>query len=217
MPDYIRLCMDTWKERYTLLNYENLNRYTDLNTEQLKRFTLPQVADCVRVHILRDHGGYWLDADTIMLTGEMPDTMMIGDPASRTQSIGYLYAEKAGMDLYKEWASYQDSVLSDLNASRHWSVMGNRFTDHYVKQHKEVTISEIEPCCPETYMITDTTERYFKYVDFYFSRTFWLGDIKKTNMLMLHNSWTPTWYKRLPKDDVLKQKCTLSHILKEVL
>ena len=64
MPDYIKLCMYTWHFPVTILNYDNLNNYTDLQiTSQLERFTLPQIADCVRVHVLRDQGGYWLDAD----------------------------------------------------------------------------------------------------------------------------------------------------------
>ena len=41
MPGYIRLCMDTWKVPYTLLNYDNLNEYTHFNIEKAKRFTLP--------------------------------------------------------------------------------------------------------------------------------------------------------------------------------
>ena len=217
IPDYIRLCMDTWKVQYTILDYGNLSEYTDLKIKQLQRFTLPQIADCVRVHVLRDSGGYWLDADTIMLADKMPDAMMIGNPALRTQSIGYLYARERGMALFTEWAAYQDSVLDDPNASHHWSVMGNMFTDRYVKQHNEVTICPIKMCLPETYLIRDDAERYYKYLRFYFNSAYRLDDIEPTNILMLHNSWTPQWYKELSADAVLKQGCTLSNILREVL
>ena len=54
MPGYIRLCLDTWKVPCTVLNYDNVNDYTDLPLDKLKRFTLPQIADCVRVHVLSD-------------------------------------------------------------------------------------------------------------------------------------------------------------------
>lgn len=61
MPEYIRLCMRTWKFQYTVLNYDNLKEFTDFDIENTKRFTLPQIADAVRVHVLRDNGGYWLE------------------------------------------------------------------------------------------------------------------------------------------------------------
>ena len=217
MPDYIKLCMNTWKFNYTVLNYENLNKYTDLQvTNQLKRFTLPQIADCVRVHVLRDQGGYWLDADTIMITGELPTTNMIVNSSDRTQTIGYLYSEP-NSKMFTEWAKYQDSVVRNPNASHRWSVMGNDFTDEYVKTHPDITICPVDYCWPETYMITKDIPRYEKYQKFYFECSCTLHDLLPTNMLMLHNSWTPNWYKKLSADEVLNQKCTLSNILKETL
>lgn len=40
MPDYIKMCLDTWKREYVLLNYDNLNQYTELPIDKMKRFTL---------------------------------------------------------------------------------------------------------------------------------------------------------------------------------
>ena len=73
MPEYIKLCMATWKFPYTVLSYENLPNYSDIPVNRLKHFTLPQIADYIRVHILRDYSGYWLDTDTILLNPELPD------------------------------------------------------------------------------------------------------------------------------------------------
>ena len=50
-----------------------------------------------------------------------------------------------------------------------------------------------------------------------FNNKFHLSDIKKTNMIMLHNSWTPEWYKLFTKDQVLSYDCTMSNILREVI
>ena len=36
MPAYIKLCMQTWKIPYVLLNYDNVNQYTDIPIEKLK-------------------------------------------------------------------------------------------------------------------------------------------------------------------------------------
>lgn len=214
MPGYIKLCMDTWKVPYTVLNYDNLHKYTDISIEPLKRFTLPQIADCVRVHVLRDQGGYWLDADTIMLTGKLPDTDMVGDPDKRTNSIGFLWS-KPHSHMFTEWARFQDEIISGEGTPTHWATMGNAFTDPYVKEHEEVRIYPLEDFCPETYMSKGT--RLQKYRQFYFEEQYSLKDIKPTDLLMLHNSWTPEWYKNMPKGKVLDANCTMSNILREAL
>ena len=218
MPAYIELCMNTWLFPHIILNYENLHHYTNLQiTPELRRFTLPQIADVVRVHVLRDQGGYWLDADTIMINDNLPTTTMIGNPMLRTNTIGYLYAENPHMPMFDEWAAYQDVVISNPNIPHSWSMVGNDFTDRYVAEHSEITISDVSNCWPETYMIKDNMPRYDKYSKFYFGTHYRLFDINPTDMLMLHNSWTPDIYKKLSADEIINDDCTLSNILKEVL
>lgn len=214
MPDYIRLCMKTWKTQFTVLDYDNIHNYTDLTIEKLKRFTLPQQADCVRVHVLRDQGGYWMDADTIMITGQLPDTDMVGDPQTRENTIGLLYSEP-NSEMFREWAKYQDEIINGQGTPTHWDVMGNAFSDPYVKQHKDVRIYPVRKFWPETYMIQDNCPRYNKYLRFYFEEHHNISDIEQTDILMLHNSWTPDWYKRLSTEEVLEHNCTLSNILRE--
>lgn len=216
LPAYVELCLATWKKPFEVLNYNNLHKYTDLKIEPLKRFTLPQIADCVRVHVLRDHGGQWLDADTIMITDRLPEETMVGDPVKRTCSIGVLNAEP-GAEMFKKWASYQDSIINGRETSKLWSVMGNSFTDPYLRNHPEITVHNIEAFYPELYMIPDEMSRGGKYVEFYFKKNFHLKDIRPADLLMLHNSWTPGWYKDLNKLEVLNCNCTLSNILRETV
>lgn len=215
MPDYISLCMESWKVPFTVLNYDSLNRYTDLPVDRIKRFTLPHIADCVRVHVLRDQGGYWLDADTIMITGQLPDTDLVGDPEGRTSSAGLLYSEPQS-DLFVEWARYQDKIIYGNEVPTYWATFVNAFSDPYVKEHKEVRIHQIEDYWPETYMIDEPIPRYEKYKKFYFESCYHLSDIHSTDLLMLHNSWTPAWYKNLSTGALLDTDCTLSNILREV-
>ena len=216
MPAYIRLCMATWKMPYIVLNYDNLRQYTDFDIERAKRFTLPQIADCVRVHVLRDNGGYWLDADTIMLGDKLPDTDMVGDPESRDNSIGLLWAEPHSQ-MFTEWAAFQDEIIRRDDTPSYWATMGNAFTDDYVKRHEQVRIHPIDDYCPETYMIREDIPRWQKYRRFYFEERNTLSDIRPTDVLMLHNSWTPEWYKNVPEGKVLDANCTMSNILREAL
>ena len=216
LPAYVELCMATWKQPYILLNYDNVLKYTDIDIEPLKRFTLPQIADCIRVHVLRDNGGYWLDADTIMISGDLPEETMVGDPEKRTNSIGLLHTEK-GSEMFREWARYQDEVINGPHTPRLWSIMGNSFTDSYLIGHPEVTICPIDRFYPETYMIDENLPRYDKYRRFYFDSSYFLKDLHKTDLLMLHNSWTPGWYKDLSEREVLSLNCTMSNILRETI
>ena len=217
-PAYIELCMQTWKFPYVVLNYKNLNEYTDLKADaNLKRFTLPQIADAVRAHVLRDQGGYWLDADTIMITGKLPEETLIGYPDKRECTIGFLHAEEPHMPIFEEWAAYQDKVIADPNSGGNWDVLSNAFVDPYIREHPNVSIAPVRGCWPETYMVGGDIPRSEKYRKFYFEATHGLSDIEPTDMLMLHNSWTPKFYKSLSGLEFIRAGWTMSNILREVL
>ena len=90
--------------------------------------------------------------------------------------------------MYVKWAEYQDKIINSNNNSKLWSLMGNSFTDDYIKNHEEVKIYPIENCWPETYMIKVGNDRYSKYNELYFKKNYSLKDLNDTPMLMLHNS-----------------------------
>lgn len=215
MPAYIELCMATWKIPHIVLNYGNLHEFTDLDIEPMKRFALMQIADVVRVHVLRDQGGYWLDADTIMLSDKLPDTDMVGFPETRANTIGLLYSEPHSA-MFEEWAEYQDRIIHSGICDHRWSLMGNEFTDPYVRNHKEIRIHPVTDYWPEIYMIGSKLPRFNKYMQFYFEKKYHLSDLKPTDLIMLHNSWVPAWYRSMTKQEVLNHHCTLSNILREV-
>jgi len=216
MPAYIEMCLKTWKLPYVMLNYGNLREYTDYDIEGAKRFTLPQIADAVRVHVLRDNGGYWLDADTIMIGDELPEETIMGNPINRLNTIGFLHAKKPHENMFEEWAAYQDKVIADPSYDYRWDILGNRFTDPYLIEHREIPIASVSNRWAETYMIPDC-KRLYAYQQFYFNDKYHLSDLRETDMLMLHNSWTPEWYKILPEQEVLNCDKTLSNILREVI
>lgn len=216
MPAYIRLCLDTWKLPFVILDYNNVNQYTATPiTKQLEsiRFSMPQIADYVRVHVLRDNGGIWLDADTIMITDKLPEAHILGNPYNGDNTIGFLQAEKDS-EFFKQWAHYQESIIERSN-DRSWDILGNRFTDNWIKGGKPIIVQNITQSWPETYMIKEPVPRRQKYHKFYFESDYHLDDILPTDILMLHNSWTPQSYKELTIEQVLSKNCTLSNILRE--
>ena len=213
MPAYIEICLRTWKLPFTMLNYENLHNYTDLPINQLKQFTLAQQADCVRVHVLRDNGGYWLDADTLMLDDKLPEYTVLGDDDTRINTIGFLHTEPQA-EMFIQWAKYQDQIIANPPADGDWSLMGNAFTDEYLKEHREIKIGNIYEYWLET---EDNQDRYSKYLRFYFGQQNKFNKAEASEIIMLHNSWTPKWYKELSKNEVLVNNCTLSDILRELI
>ena len=104
MPAYIKLCLETWKFDYTVLNYRNVLDYTDIDIERAKRFTFAQISDAVRAHVLRDNGGWWLDADTIIVTGKLPEENIIGDHDTRTHSTGVSHFTEDAKDFFEKWS-----------------------------------------------------------------------------------------------------------------
>lgn len=228
-PPYIDLCMRSWPFPYILLNYNNLGEYirgfdSKKNIEKLKSFTLPMQADYIRAHVLRDNGGYWLDCDTIVCSDKLPDAFIFGDDVMRTNTIGFLHAPKDHTAIglfFADWCEYQEAVLNDPNHSMMWNVMGNAFTDKYLKMHKAFDISPIEEHWPETFMVPGKASRIDQYQKFYFSDKWKLPELRsfnvETDIFMLHNSWTPGWYKQLSSDEVFAHSCTLSNILNSVL
>ena len=219
MPEYLKLCIDTWKFPFVILNYNNLRQYTEQIPEKVKQLSLPKIADYVRVHVLRDNGGYWLDVDTIFLTNELPKENILGFPETRGNTIGYLNTTQ-NSDMYIEWCKFQENTISSIPDMKNeditnWDVMGNRFTDTYLKDHTEIVIGNIKNYWPEINFMDDNRHRKQKYVDFYFNQNYGTNDLNGYKMLMLHNSWTPDYYKKLSRDEIFHHNCTLSNILRE--
>lgn len=214
MPAYVQLCLDTWRVGFTLLDFNNLHRYTDVDITKLGKYSYAQVSDIVRAHVLRDNGGYWIDADTIMLSNELPETNMIGWPEDRCAHCGYLHFARRSPFLMN-WANEQDKRINE-NADGDWSLFANGISDFLLEKHPEVRIEERQRYFPESYMIP-LLGTYGQYNKFYFGGSYSLDNIRETPLIMLHNSWTPAYYKELTKTDVLSSNCTLSKMLKEAL
>ena len=212
-PAYIGFCMSTWNFPYTVLNYGNLRKFTDLDIEEIKKYTLPQISDIVRAHVIRDHGGHWLDADTIVIGDRLPTENVIGDLDTRWCHTGICYGEK-GDAFFTAWAAYQDGIIGRERTG--WSMFVNDFTDGYIREHKEITIYDIHRCCPELDAYTLWNDE-IKYQNFWFNSNRHLKDLPEgTEIIALHNSWTPQKYKDLPAHLVLYENCTMSNILREV-
>lgn len=210
MPEYIKMCLETWKVQFVILNRENLGQYTDMPLHLLDYKAPAHQSDIARIHVLRDSGGTWLDTDTIMIKAKFPDADFVGNPEKRYMSGSYIRAEKQS-DMMVKWCEYQERATYTGN----WTVFMNGFAEPYLQEHKEIPIDDIRKGWPETYMIKERVDRPTKYNRFYFEDNYHLDDIELPNMLWLHNSWTPDWYKMMSREQIESHQCTMSNLLKE--
>ena len=219
MPSYLRMCLDTWQCPFTILTFDTVSKYTNSLPKQLFQLSLPKIADYIRVHVLRDNGGYWMDVDTIMLNNLLPTATILGDPTTRISTIGFLHTEPMA-PMFVLWAKYQDLILNHrssdiLKICAKWNVMGNAFIDRYLKHDKNVIIGAIQKYWPELSCGVNNSTHYLSYNTFYFENSYSVKPIYDNfDMLMLHNSWTPAYYKNASREEVLNMDCTLSNILR---
>ncbi len=74
MPEYIKLCLESWKKylpdyEIIMLNYSNLDEWIGKNCYDkilYEKFTPAQQSQAIRAAVLEQHGGIWFDLDIIV-------------------------------------------------------------------------------------------------------------------------------------------------------
>lgn len=243
IPFYLRLCMETWKKflpnvKIVLLDYKNIGEYVDMNELAPKllsgRFSLPMISDALRAALLAERGGIWMDIDTIILSSDaekyfLPDaenkTVFFGSPKGRAAHIAFINAPPAARCI-SLWLDYIRENLRNLTPETEipWHFMGNSFTTPYIRKHPdEIKIFEAEIHKPEKAIINDALKKTYPvnpnlgaYKRYYFHQNHHLSEID-TDLILLHNSWTPKPYKNFSPEEVLRCDCTMTNILAEIL
>ena len=120
LPAYIKLCMQTWTKflpdyEIIVLDWSNLSDYLSDSAYKnvvFKHMSLAKQSDALRAALIKEHGGIWLDADTIItnpnflntVTKSKSDVVMIGRPKTDGVIYGaFIYAAKPNTDFIKDW------------------------------------------------------------------------------------------------------------------
>ena len=174
IPAHISVCMETWKKflpeyEIVLRSYDNLGQYLDketINKILTTKISLPKQADCIRVAILYQYGGIWLDADTIITGRDFfdnlrgKDCIMLG--TSKGAHVAFIYAPVANNSFLHAWleqiikrvltykifhlCSIQRKILKNIFKSGYrkmedWSYFGNDIIDPMVKDYvRDLTV-----------------------------------------------------------------------------
>jgi hypothetical protein len=138
MPPYLKLCMRTWEVNLpdyeiVILNYSNLHRYIQEGTYDmpaLRKLGLMLQKDAIMVAVLKEHGGIFMDVDTIV-TG---DIAPIVRKLAHTEAVMFdvhmaFLAARPNSRLLTRWMKTVQERLFRLNQddppASGWKYVGN--------------------------------------------------------------------------------------------
>lgn len=155
MPEYIKICIETMRRccnDFTLLTPNNIYDYvynSSLDIDKCKRLNNPaHLADVYRVAVIYNHGGLWLDCDTIMINPldsfkSIVSSYENGFFHSRWNDgrvlNGYFYATK-GCDLLAEWINNINKLLNKVSIRNSWTVFGEKILTPLVNSGRYNTV-----------------------------------------------------------------------------
>lgn len=164
------------------------------------KFSLPQIADAIRAMLLEKYGGIWLDTDTVILSGEArnffstngnSEVTFFGDTEKRNVHLAVIRSIPSSR-LMRLWTEYISLTFPE-----------------------EIEIISRKNALPEISAFPDIS-RDAAYRRYYFLESRHLSEIRQ-NILLLHNSWTPSVYREMSRDEFLRCDCTMTNILCEAL
>ncbi len=98
-----------------------------------------------------------------------------------------------------------------------WDFFGNTFINDYMKTYpNEIKLFSADYVIPERKLISDSMNATMAYIDYYFLQNHHLADVD-ADMLLLHNSWTPPFFKQMSPQDFFSFDCTMVNVLAEAL
>lgn len=239
MPPYIRMCLDTFRNsgyEFVLLDHSNLNDYLSpkvLPLEKLAKFPPAAQGDIIAAHMMNRFKGYFIDADTIFLSRinhleELLDShelVMIGDEKVPFCHAAFILSSGDSVIL-QEWETKIGDLLAVIENPDHVINQGN---DNFVvksnsfgnpllypiiaKHLDKVKILDKDLYLPENRSLEDFSgeKRNQAYNGFYFTEG--IKDIHAAPFLILHNSWTPQWYREYEKENITGDGLFISRLL----
>lgn len=134
------------KDNYTihLINHTNVRKYVKDLPECFFRLKYAHQADFVRVNVICDYGGIWLDSDVVMIDGKQMREMfnLINDcngyfcitPQGRICNNNF--GSNPNTELMLEWKRESWNVLSKEGEKIAWNRIGSTLLGKYHRQGK---------------------------------------------------------------------------------
>lgn len=233
--------------KVVILNYNNLKDYLSyklIDRILSKKMALQMQADAIRVAILLKYGGIWMDCDTIITNSKFmnmfngSDLVMFGSSKENIIYTGFIYASKNSkfikiwleriikrMRIYKQRLFLKhifplEIFIKYFKKPIKWDFLGNGIINKIVRNSSKKSFTLIERdkanALPEVFLGTKNFSKSFQ--EFYFTP----GDpdpiLKKCKgVLLLHNSWTESKFRKMSKKEFLHQDIMLVRLLSRLL
>ncbi|WP_405341688.1 hypothetical protein [Fibrobacter sp.] len=163
---------------------------------------------------------------------------MFGNSKTKSHYIGVIYGNNKSIIL-KAWLNeiinnikiYKRKLFlkrifpikiikESYEKTRIWCYLGNGILNRLINKTSEKDFKTIElkyaDALPDQFYFNGTP--YQKYLNFYFSKNDMNPFLKNSKgIIMLHNSWTPSHYKKMSKEEFLQQDIMLAHLLRKIL
>lgn len=127
--------------KVNLITLENINEYIAVLPDYFYKLCPAHQADYVRVQVICDYGGVWLDSDTLVIESldSLFDLLEIGDGFFVKEDDKYLcngvFGSKKQTPLMQSWKNKMLEKLSN-NINIQWSDIGNLILDSLYCENK---------------------------------------------------------------------------------
>jgi hypothetical protein len=240
--------MQTWTRNIpgielVILNQENMGEWIGdfYDKERFAKVRLAMQSDLIQTALLEEHGGVFIDADTIItadifewidqlppekLTGFSGSMNAVGQP----MTFSLFIAPEPHSVLLSRCKTIQRDRLLQLDIEKSpelpWDYFCNDILDDMLKeegmqQHANAIDWAESGYLLESVYCGEDPHGKARYQKFYFENVYENLDEVLSNvklgLIFLHNSWTSAAYKKLNTKQVMEQTCTLSRMLDHVL
>ena len=252
MPAYIKLCIETWKRflpeyEIIILDYSNLSEWIGSECYDgilYKEFSFPKIADAVRCAVLRQHGGIWLDTDTIIMSPNIEKLFSNGAELTLiNRYISFLCAKpdarilkfwekgvKTKLKLYNKFSlspCYKFARVFRFGLAKRmqsWNFLGNSILNKYLVKaapDKLITLCAeeigVHPECTWQRENNIDLKNVKVYRQFYFYNDYSDFVLKHSSLIiLLHNSWTPGVFQKMNKQEFLNTNTTLANLFRKL-
>lgn len=203
MPDYIQMCRESL--------YRHCKDFEIIDVSHIKsNLPINLKVDLLKGQLIRDNGGFWIDADMIVMKPLTPLIKLL----DKTNFMGLpgFFAGKAGAPILKDWVESMEKRINaakELNVELSFSSLIHPLLSHGLyKPYKYLTHEMVTP-------IWNTGDEFWEF----FKDDNKLEDFitDNTYIVTLYNSQFSDDFKNSSRDRILKEGWLISRMFKKAL
>ena len=205
-PTYIKMCYETMKRHIPdiiRLNENNANLYVDLPPEYYKIKSINHRVDYLKANLIYKYGGFWLDADTIVMK-PIQDKLL--DEHDYIGCPGFFGGRK-GSETLKKWIDHMDIVIKTKSEFQWAELILPMVWEN--NKHKEIRNIELKYMCP--FWGEKIRDIFFKDYGEYIDKS------KDAIVVVLYNYVFPDWFKKMNRKEILEGNMVISELFRRSL